>query len=111
MTQHDLVDVLGRDAGIGQGIAGNPHNQAFHGFADQLAKGGMGPTDDAGSHLALLCRTLVVFLRNFLGIATVTITWVERGAALPLITRLGSVTPSRWPQSECGERTGCAWPD
>ena len=53
MPEHDLVDVLGRDAGIGQRLAGHPHDQAFDALTAELSEGGMGPADDTGGHRSL----------------------------------------------------------
>jgi len=33
MAQHDFIDVLGGNRGIGERIAGDPHDQAFNGLA------------------------------------------------------------------------------
>jgi hypothetical protein len=62
VAEHDLVDVFGLNAGVGQRFAGHFHDQAFHGFAGKLAEGGMRPTHDAGCHVALLAefRTLLL---------------------------------------------------
>ena len=38
---------LARDAGVGQRLAGDPHDQAFDALAIKLTEGGMGPADDA----------------------------------------------------------------
>ena len=64
VAKHDLVDVLGSDAGVSQRIAGHPHDQAFDGLTTQFTKGGVGPPDNTGRHCCLLCRTLVAFLGN-----------------------------------------------
>ena len=67
MAEHDLVDVLGRDAGVGQRLARDPHNQAFDSLTGELAERRMGPSDDAGGHdrsliaRDILCRILVAF--------------------------------------------------
>ena len=53
MAEHDLVDVLGGDPGIGQRLAGDPHDQAFDALAIKLTEGGMGPTDNACGHRSL----------------------------------------------------------
>ena len=39
VAQNDLVDVLGRYAGIGQGFARHADDQAFHAFPISLPKG------------------------------------------------------------------------
>jgi hypothetical protein len=66
VTQHDLVDVLGLDTGVGQGLAGDAHDQAFDGLAVKLTEGGVGPTDNGCRHRCLperrCCRTLVVLV-------------------------------------------------
>ncbi len=58
MAEHDLVDVLGRDAGMAQRLAGNLHDKAFDALAIKLTEGGVGPTDDAGGHRSLLFAEL-----------------------------------------------------
>ena len=70
MPEHDLVDILGGDPGVGQRLAGHPHDQAFDAFAIKLTEGGMRPTDDCCGHrclpiyLAAVCRTLVALVGN-----------------------------------------------
>ena len=54
MPEHDLVDIGGRDAGIGERIGRHPHDQALDGFAFELAERRMRPSDDAGGHGDLL---------------------------------------------------------
>ena len=50
MAEHDLVDVGGRDAGIGQRLVGDPDDEAFDGLGVELAERRMRPSDDAGGH-------------------------------------------------------------
>ena len=47
MPEHDLVDVFGGDTGVGQRLAGDPHDQAFDGFTAEFTEGSMGPPDNA----------------------------------------------------------------
>ena len=54
MTEHDLVDVAGGDAGIGQRLLRDPHDQALDRLAFEAAERGMGPAHDASSHGGLL---------------------------------------------------------
>src|SRR5262249_37511380 len=66
MAEHDLVDVLGGNCGIGKGIARDSHDKALDGFAGELAKRTMCPSYDAGGHYlsiaeSLHCRILVAF--------------------------------------------------
>ena len=46
----DHVDVLGLDAGVGDGLGRGLHHQRFAGFAVELAELAVGPSDDAGRH-------------------------------------------------------------
>ena len=57
VAEHDLVDVLGRDPGVGQRLAGDAHDQAFDSLAIKLTEGGMGPTDNGCGHRRLLDRS------------------------------------------------------
>ena len=50
MSEHDLVDVGRRDAGIGERAGRDPHDQALDGLALELAERRMGPSDDASGH-------------------------------------------------------------
>jgi hypothetical protein len=50
----DDVDVLGLDAGMGNGLGRRLHDQRFAGLAIELAELAVGPTDDAGRHGTLL---------------------------------------------------------
>ncbi len=54
VPQHDLVDVLRPDAGIGQRLSRNPHNQAFDALTAQFSERGMGPAHDTSGHRGLL---------------------------------------------------------
>ena len=54
MAQHDFVDVLGLDPGVGERLLGDAHDQALDGFAFELAERGVGPSNDAGGHDGLL---------------------------------------------------------
>ena len=47
MSEHDFVDVGGRDAGIGERAGRDAHDQALDGFALELSERRMGPSDDA----------------------------------------------------------------
>ncbi len=51
MTEHDLVDILRRDAGIGQRLAGDVDDETFDRFAGELAERRVGPTYDASGHV------------------------------------------------------------
>ena len=62
VAEHDLVDVLGLDAGVGQRAVGDPHDQALHRLAVEPAEGRMGPAHDAARHDRLHCRNSVAFL-------------------------------------------------
>src|SRR5437868_2676363 len=50
----DHIDVLGLDAGMGDGLAGRLDDQRLAGLAVELAELAVGPTDDAGGHGKLL---------------------------------------------------------
>jgi len=50
MAEHDFIDVLGRDIGIGERRIGHPHNQAFDGLAFEPAELAMRPAHDGSSH-------------------------------------------------------------
>ena len=50
MAEHDLVDIAGRDAGIGQRLVGDLDHEAFDGLGVELSEGRMRPSNDAGSH-------------------------------------------------------------
>ena len=65
VAEQDLVDVAGRDAGIGERFGRHLDDQAFDGFAVKLAERRMRPADDAGGHDRSLRR---IFGRLFLGL-------------------------------------------
>src|SRR5262249_50104436 len=65
-AQNDFVYVFRINSGIGEGINNPPPNGALNGFFIRFPEGGWGPTDKEGGHLCLLCRTLVVFPRQWL---------------------------------------------
>jgi hypothetical protein len=50
MPEHDLVDVAGGNAGIGQRIDGDLHHEALDGLGIELAERRVRPSDDAGCH-------------------------------------------------------------
>ena len=50
MAEHDLVDVCGGNAGIGQRIGRNLDHEALDGFGVELAEWRVRPSDDAGCH-------------------------------------------------------------
>ena len=50
MAEHDLVDVCGGNAGIGQRIGRNLDHEALDGFRVELAEWRVRPSDDAGCH-------------------------------------------------------------
>ena len=54
MAEHDLVDLLRLDPGVGERLLGDAHDQAFDGFAFELAERRMGPANDACGHDGLL---------------------------------------------------------
>ncbi len=55
MTEHDLVDVLGGDTGVGQRLVGNLARSGFRRVSPvKFTEGGVGPADDAGGHRSLL---------------------------------------------------------
>src|SRR5665213_2146721 len=62
MPEHDLVDVLGGNARVGQRLAGNTHDQAFNALTIKLTERGVSPADDCRGHCTLLCRTLVALI-------------------------------------------------
>ena len=62
MPEHDLVDVLGGNAGVGQRFVRHAHDQAFDALAGQFTEGCMGPADNRRCHRSLLCRTLVALI-------------------------------------------------
>jgi hypothetical protein len=87
VPEHDLVDLAGRDAGIGQSFVGDTHDQALHRLAVETPERGMRPSHHASGHLCLLnhtdctlsrlvnltgaksrkCRIFVSFLRDLEG--------------------------------------------
>ena len=54
VAEQDLVDVLGRDPGVGQRLVRDPDDQAFQGLVVELSEGRMRPTHDAGGHEGVL---------------------------------------------------------
>ena len=54
MTEHDLVDIGRRHAGVGERAGRDPHDQALDGLAVELPERRMGPSDDASGHDASL---------------------------------------------------------
>ena len=50
MAEHDLVDVCGGNAGIGQRIGRDLDHEALDGFGVELAEWRVRPSDDAGCH-------------------------------------------------------------
>ena len=50
MPEHDLVDVFGGYAGVGQRIGRHLHHEALDGFRVELAEWRVRPSDDAGCH-------------------------------------------------------------
>ena len=50
MPKHDLIDIGGGNAGVREGLVGNPDHEAFDGFGVELAERRMRPSDDAGCH-------------------------------------------------------------
>ncbi len=38
MTEHDFIDILGLDPGVGQSLRRYPHDQAFDGLAIKLTE-------------------------------------------------------------------------
>ena len=63
MAQHDFVDVLRLDPGVGERLLGDPHDQALDRFAFELAERRVGPANDAGGHDGLLGRASPKFRR------------------------------------------------
>ncbi len=51
MAEHDLVDVLGGNRGVGERVAGDPSDKALDGFAVKFAEWAMRPSHDAGGHV------------------------------------------------------------
>ena len=63
MAEHDLIDIGGGNAGIGERIPGDPYDQAFDRLALEPAEGCVSPTHDASGHGALLSsRPILRFL-------------------------------------------------
>ena len=67
MAEHDLVDVLGGDAGICERFARHFDDEAFDGLVGELAEWRVRPSHDAGSHVFSLmplcsCRIWSLFL-------------------------------------------------
>ena len=65
MTEDDFVDILGLQSGIAQRAGYGGHNKTFHGLAFQLAKRGVGPTDNCRAHgdlqrVVVLCVLIVL---------------------------------------------------
>src|ERR1700676_1493230 len=59
MPQHDLVDIGGRNAGIGDGVGGDPDDEALDGFGVELTERRVRPSDDAGCHgRSPCCRSI-----------------------------------------------------
>src|SRR5205085_2692756 len=56
MAEHDLVDLLGLDPGVGERTLSDAHDQALDGFTFELAERRVGPSNDAGAHDNLLGR-------------------------------------------------------
>ncbi len=54
VAEHDLVDVGGPDAGMGDRLARDPRHQALDGLALEPAEFRMGPSDDASGHVPCL---------------------------------------------------------
>ena len=50
MPEHDLVDIGGRNAGIGKRLVRDLDHEAFDGLGIELAERRMRPSDDAGCH-------------------------------------------------------------
>ena len=50
MAEHDLVDITGLDAGMGNRLAGHPHDHALDGLGIVLAEGHMGPAHNGRGH-------------------------------------------------------------
>jgi len=50
MSEHDLVDVAGGNAGICQRLGRDLDDEAFHGLGIEFAEWRVRPSDDAGSH-------------------------------------------------------------
>jgi hypothetical protein len=54
MPQHDLVDIISRDACMRQRLVGDAHDQAFDALGVQLSEGRMRPAHDGSRHGAFL---------------------------------------------------------
>src|SRR5216683_1441706 len=54
MAEHDLVDITGRDAGVGECPARHAHDQALDRLPFEATERGMGPTNNASGHRGLL---------------------------------------------------------
>ena len=70
MAEHDLVDVLGGETGIGQRFARDLDDEAFDGFVGELAERCVGPTHDAGGHDVSLIASLIWLCRIFGGFSS-----------------------------------------
>src|SRR5271155_5983126 len=67
VTEHDLVDVFGGDAGVAERFACDAHYETLDRFTRELAEGRMRPAYDACGHVRSVasrrCRILVAFPR------------------------------------------------
>src|SRR5437868_8976526 len=51
MSEHDFVDIAGRNTGVSQCIGRNLDHEAFDGFGVKFSEWRMRPSDDAGCHV------------------------------------------------------------
>jgi len=94
----DDVDVLGFDAGVGNGLAGGLHDQRFAGLAIELAELAVRPSDDTGSHGTLL-RYEPRFWRATLDAAA----WRVESGSTCIYTYIA------WPSSQPSPQEICSW--
>jgi hypothetical protein len=71
MSEHDLVDIGRRNAGIGKRLAGDADDQAFHTFRVELSEGGVGPSNDACGHGIFSIRRLFAALAELSSLSPV----------------------------------------
>ena len=79
VAEHDLVDVAGLDAGVGQRPVGDPHDQALHRLAVEPAEGRMRPAHDAARHDRLHLPNFGRFPLRF----TTSRGWFDQESSMP----------------------------
>ena len=62
MAEHDLIDVLGSNAGVGKRAVGDPRHQALDRFTFELAERRVRPANDACRHFrSSLCTAAEIW--------------------------------------------------